>query len=284
MVALSDGYLMMTTQKRGDEMWTFWNRLRGSNPTAFENRDEFLGSGPEPDLAGWEWQNSSLLTECETGHVYAVHVTGSDLNVLPEITSSSSQWDLSQVFMRGKKPFVRHVDLREPDEDNDFCYTRGGASANGDASGSLHLVCASRSISANAFGIGDRWLPVRNLPSGTHGKGDTLRAGEILAPNEFLRSADGRYQFVYQADGNLVLYRTSNNAALWASKTRGYSLGVVVMQADGNLVNYSAPFNGVNWAAGTNNHAGSRLLVQNDGNAVIYDKNNKAIWATKTRE
>lgn len=82
----------------------------------------------------------------------------------------------------------------------------------------------------------------------------------------------------------MVLYRTSNNAPRWASKTRGYSLGVVVMQADGDLVNYSAPFNGVNWAAGTHKNAGSRLIVQNDGNAVIYDKNNKAIWATKTRE
>jgi hypothetical protein len=238
----------------------------------------------EPDLAGWEWQNPSLLTECETGHVYAVHVTGSDVNVLPEITSSSAQWDLSQVLMRGKKPFLRHVDLREPDEDNDFCYTRGGASANGDQSGSLHLVCASRSVTANRFGIGDRWMPVRDLPDGPHGKGDTLRAGEVLSPNESVRSADGRYQFIYQADGNLVLYRTSDNKALWASKTRGYSLGVVTMQSDGNLVNYSAPFKGVNWAAGTQNHAGSRLLIQNDGNAVIYDKNNKAIWATKTRQ
>lgn len=122
------------------------------------------------------------------------------------------------------------------------------------------------------------------LPEGSSGNGDTLHAGELLLPDRSLLSADGRYRFIYQLDGNLVLYRRSDNKPLWASETPNGVLGEVLMQNDGNLVIYGAPFNDVEWAAGTQNHAGSRLLVQNDGNVVIYDAKNKPVWATDTRQ
>ena len=46
--------------------------------------------------------------------------------------------------------------------------------------------------------------------------------------------------FSTQKDGNFVLYRTSNNQALWASGTNGSGSVKAVMQYDGNLVVYDS--------------------------------------------
>jgi len=64
-----------------------------------------------------------------------------------------------------------------------------------------------------------------------------MRPGEVLNPGQSIVSANGRFRFIYQDDGNLVLYR--DGAALWASLTDGRGVGVCIMQADGNLVLYT---------------------------------------------
>ena len=72
--------------------------------------------------------------------------------------------------------------------------------------------------------------------------GDTLNPGDSLRANESIVSANGRYRFVYQDDGNLVLYkiyRFQPWRSLWVSATAGRPAGVCVMQSDdGNLVIY----------------------------------------------
>jgi hypothetical protein len=73
--------------------------------------------------------------------------------------------------------------------------------------------------------------------------------------------------FVYQGNGNLVLYH--GGAPLWASGTEGRPVGVCIMQGDGNLVIYVRGGEPI-WASGTEGHPGSRLIVQDDGNVVIY--------------
>lgn len=114
---------------------------------------------------------------------------------------------------------------------------------------------------------------------GPTAQGDRMRPGEVLNPGESIRSQDGRDTFVYQNDGNLVLYRSQN--ALWASNTVGTSLGVCIMQGDGNLVIYDVNKRAV-WNSGTWGNLNSNLIVQNDGNVVIYRADNTAIWATNT--
>jgi hypothetical protein len=64
---------------------------------------------------------------------------------------------------------------------------------------------------------------------------DYLHPDESLGPDQSLRSPDGRYRFVYQGDGNLVLYR-SDGGYLWDSATNGKPVGRCIMQGDGNLV------------------------------------------------
>ncbi len=108
-----------------------------------------------------------------------------------------------------------------------------------------------------------------------------LFSGESLSPGQSVLSADGRFRFTYQWDGNLVLYQ--GGAALWNSGTAGRSAGRTVMQPDGNLVVYDAGGRAA-WWSGTNGLSGSWLAVQNDGNAVIYTRGSPfySPWATNT--
>jgi hypothetical protein len=122
-------------------------------------------------------------------------------------------------------------------------------------------------------------LPPIGIPTGPRPHGDSMQPGEVLAPGDAIASADGRYAFIYQLDGNLVLYQGST--ALWASGTNGRGFGSCIMQSDGNLVLYiGGPF--AVWASGTNGSPGSHLTLQNDGNVVIYKPSGQAVWATNT--
>jgi hypothetical protein len=131
-------------------------------------------------------------------------------------------------------------------------------------------------------GVSPGPLPVV-LPSGPAAQGDDMQPGEVMPPDQPLTSPNGRYRFVYQGDGNLVLYRTSDGAALWASATDGTSIGVCIMQGDGNLVIYDAGAIPV-WSSDTWRDPGSRLIVQDDGNVVIYRPDGTPIWATNTMQ
>src|SRR5579859_3052009 len=119
------------------------------------------------------------------------------------------------------------------------------------------------------------------LPWGPPAKGDTMNPGEVLNPDDSITSADGQFFFIYQTDGNLVLYSNRTGSALWASNTGGKPAGVCVMQTDGNLVIYDPDANPL-WASNTSGNAGSRLVAQGDGNVVIYRPNGSAAWATNT--
>jgi hypothetical protein len=113
-----------------------------------------------------------------------------------------------------------------------------------------------------------------------HHHRDTLDQGGVLKANEELRSQDGRYRAVMQADGNFVVY---GGRALWASNTMGHGGHYVILQDDHNLVVYDH-HRGAKWASGTNGrgHQHVRLVMQNDGNLVLYDTHNRAHWASNT--
>jgi len=110
---------------------------------------------------------------------------------------------------------------------------------------------------------------------------DRLLPKEGLTVGQSITSTDGRFRFVLQSDGNLVLY-APGNVALWASNTAGHpDVWDVAMQGDGNLVIYNV-FGHPLWASNTAGHAGAWLIAQNDGNVVIYDPANHPLWATNT--
>jgi hypothetical protein len=117
-------------------------------------------------------------------------------------------------------------------------------------------------------------------PAAPSGAGQLLPGQGLLAGNS-IKSPDGRFTFIMQLDGNLVLYGPQNQA-LWSSGTAGHTnVFDVIMQTDGNLVVYNGQ-NGAIWASGTAGKPVARLAVQNDGNVVLYDTANHAVWATNT--
>jgi pimeloyl-ACP methyl ester carboxylesterase len=121
-----------------------------------------------------------------------------------------------------------------------------------------------------------------SVPSGSAGSADELGPGQTLFAGQKRTSGDGRFELVFQEDGNLVLYRVADGVARWATHTYAPG-GETVMQGDGNLVVYDA--SGVaRWNSRTASYPGAGLFVQTDGNVVIYDYYGYAIWATGTAQ
>ena len=120
------------------------------------------------------------------------------------------------------------------------------------------------------------WNTETGVPQFPSAQGDDMQPGEALYPDESIWSANGRFRFIYQTDGNLVLY--GPGGPLWNSQTGGKTPGVCVMQNDGNLVIYG-PRAVYIWDSKTPGNPGSRLVIQDDGNLVIYRPNNDPIWS-----
>jgi microsomal dipeptidase-like Zn-dependent dipeptidase len=122
---------------------------------------------------------------------------------------------------------------------------------------------------------------------GPPASGDEMQGGTVLYPNGAIaspnngaiRSANGLYTLVFQADSNLVLY--AGNVALWASGTQLSGATQCIFQADGNFVIYVG--SKAIWASNTSGNPNSYLRVQDDGNVVIYRSDNQPLWATNTR-
>lgn len=93
-----------------------------------------------------------------------------------------------------------------------------------------------------------------------------LGSGLELRPREERRAFGGAFTFVYQGDGNLVLYR--GTVALWSSGTAGRPAYLAAMQGDGNLVVYErqgAPI----FHTSTHGNAGAQLYLESTGRLVL---------------
>lgn len=104
-----------------------------------------------------------------------------------------------------------------------------------------------------------------------------LQSGEELSPNESRSAFDRRFRFVYQGDGNLVLY--SGGQALWASRTNGQRAYLVAMQGDGNLVVYARATAPV-FSTATHGNAGAALYILENGVLEIRAPDGQVLFAT----
>lgn len=117
--------------------------------------------------------------------------------------------------------------------------------------------------------------PMPATPPATCGR---LGVNAALAPNQAVTSCNGRFTFVHQGDGNVVLY--DGGRALWNTRTNRKATSALVMQDDGNFVLYS-PASAALWNTRTAGHSGATLAVQDDGNVVLYG-GGRALWNTGT--
>ena len=106
----------------------------------------------------------------------------------------------------------------------------------------------------------------------------------MLTVGKVIRSSNGKYQFIFEAGGDLSLYRLQDGLRLWSSNTFATGAAIAIMQSDGNLVIYDAFLQRYFWNSATHGHFGSRLVLQDDGNVVIYDPSNVPLWFTGTHQ
>lgn len=104
-----------------------------------------------------------------------------------------------------------------------------------------------------------------------------------------LRSDDGRFRFVVEDSGSVVLYRESD--AIWAvysglaaGNPRSLDRVKMVLQSDGDLIVLHDRL-GLIFSSGTSECGPSpyRLAMHNDGNCALYDGTGTERWSTKTR-
>jgi len=116
-----------------------------------------------------------------------------------------------------------------------------------------------------------------NLITELSGEGaGAMSPNESLAANQGVDSEAGTFHFIYQNDGNLVLYDASY-FPYWDSQTANSSTNEAVMQSDGNFVVYDANSNPI-WYSGTNSNNNAYLVVQNDGDLRIYSSAGRPIY------
>ncbi len=109
---------------------------------------------------------------------------------------------------------------------------------------------------------------------------DRLNPGDYLAVGGSITSQDGRFIFIMQEDGNLVLSGPRGKYR-WDTGTNGRAVSQALMQGDGNFV-MSGPEGEYVWDTATDGHPGAWLVIQNDGNVVIYDPDSNPLWDTGT--
>src|SRR5262249_41254351 len=117
--------------------------------------------------------------------------------------------------------------------------------------------------------------------------GNDMQPGEALFPGGSLFSTNGNYQFTYQNDGNLVLYKKLSDGtwrAEWFTSTNRANPGALILEANDGRLSMVDSSGNVVWQSDVFNisYANSRLVVQDDGNVVIYTPSSGVVWTTNT--
>lgn len=122
-------------------------------------------------------------------------------------------------------------------------------------------------------------MPCSLRNAGNHYAISRFAANETYSLNNFcLVSNSGRFQAIFQGDGNFVAY--DYGRPMWASGTNGKGASRLVFQGDGNIVIYKVNGQPL-WATGTNGNygrTGAWLMMQNDGNLVLYPHSYNNVW------
>jgi Dual-action HEIGH metallo-peptidase len=139
-------------------------------------------------------------------------------------------------------------------------------------------ICGSTS---NSFSPGDAWAVMSMYKTYPYAP-DTLRPGQQLLRDEFIRSLNGRFiAGIYQW---MFMVRDANDPLWMAPTYLNLSPDRCVFLADGNLVLYLRNQYGYDqliWSSGTAGHPDARLVIQHDGNLVIYD-HGTPLWSSGT--
>jgi hypothetical protein len=281
---LGDGYLVTHDTTRGELVLTDVH-----TDTATTSDLAALPAGSVPDDRRVSW----AVDKSGGGGVAYVDAQNNIHLLNPNVPAPAAQPAVDGTLQAGQRLASGHsitnsaMTLVMQSDGNLVAYLETGASPHGPA-----LWSSNTSGHPGAYALmqpdGDLvvYLPGGSAAwsTGTYSHSQNIAVGTVMKPGWWAKSALTR--LVMQPDGNLVLYRNRDGAALWASGTSGHPGAYAVMQPDGNLVVYR-PGGRALWATGTNNHPGAYALLQDDGNLVVYRSGGApatggALWATGT--
>lgn len=100
---------------------------------------------------------------------------------------------------------------------------------------------------------------------------DVILNNQCLSPGDTFYSCNGCFKFVFQFDGNAVIYKNSNpQEAIWSTNTFNKGATKMCLQQDNNFVIYrdSTPL----WASNTNSPVivnSAIVRIQDDGSLVL---------------
>ncbi|MEZ5537781.1 MAG: hypothetical protein R3F02_19435 [Thiolinea sp.] len=140
-----DTYLLVTTGPGGQDERPRYNRfyqLLGQNGRMEKIR--YIGQSPQEKPAQWPAgfrfaENLSLVTECGSGDIYAIHATG-DQNALG-IIGGNGYWRLSRLQQQGQQLRLHPVSAFVNRQDLSGCSMRAAASVHVDPANRLEFYC-----------------------------------------------------------------------------------------------------------------------------------------------
>ncbi|KAJ3381863.1 hypothetical protein HDU80_001672 [Chytriomyces hyalinus] len=107
-----------------------------------------------------------------------------------------------------------------------------------------------------------------------------LQRGGLIRTCQSMQAGD--YRVTMQDDGNFVLYRMSDDQPQWDTASPGTYGKYFVYQYDGNVVLYDNTGASL-WSTDTSKVPSSDLCIQPDGNFVLYDRKTP-VWDSGTME
>jgi hypothetical protein len=93
-------------------------------------------------------ENLSLVTECGTGDLYAIHATGDD-DTIDNIGESGAIWRLSRVGWTQSGPALLPVSSARVTQNRGDCHLRSSGTVATDADGRLKFYCHQRAAAEN---------------------------------------------------------------------------------------------------------------------------------------
>jgi len=122
-----------------------------------------------------------------------------------------------------------------------------------------------------------RHVGIRPNPPDCTNLGTTIHSNHTrLVGGQCLISANGRYRFIMQHDGNVVIY--DGGRAISAINTYG-SNRYIIFQTDGDLVLYEGDWIYAGWQSWSDRQGGTTLTLQDDGDLVMYRPNGTVVWS-----
>ncbi|MDO8793022.1 MAG: matrixin family metalloprotease [Vicinamibacterales bacterium] len=218
--------------------------------------------------------NTDSLQTDDLNGLLAIYGSAPSSNRSPSVTASCSPCSVAS-----GRTVTLSASASDPDGDSlsyAWSTSRGSVANSGSSSTTWVAPFTLGTVTATVTVTDSRGATVSSSVAIAVTAADRLLSGARLTADQWIQSPSGGYRLIYQGDGNLVLYNTTTNTAVWFTGTTG-TPGQAILQTDGNFVVYNSASSAL-WFTQTAGNTGTFLAVQSDGNVVLYTAAGVPLW------